>query len=367
MISRKAEILLALIRTSFGRESGDFSIPENLPWGKLWNLAYEQGVSAIVADAVQKLYDRPGGFATNLDDDNYEDLRYELLSTPISYEDTWKAYLESISSYAAICADAGLPMMILKGYGLSLFYPKPLLRTCGDVDVWMRGEYERVDDFFYSKTGIRPERSSHHSIFEFKGFKYENHITILDIESHSSNLRCEKELQELSKTDFTKVELGGRELLLPGAEFNCRYLLKHSAEHFAVEKMSLRQLLDWGFFVENSHFDWDGLRSFVRREGMTRFLDCLNGICVRYLGFDPAKFPIIVNDEALQDRVLSDMITPEFDDKIPSEDKLVSYAIAKTRRMLVNRWKYAITSSESLISLYLRFARKSLRRRHGKG
>jgi hypothetical protein len=150
------------------------------------------------------------------------------------------------------------------------------------------------------------------------------------------------------------VEVGGQRVFLPSVKLNSVYLLRHMANHFATEKISLRQLLDWALFVEKNvaEIDWGYVTDFARRTNMLRFLSSVNMICVRELGFAEEQFPVPCPDEALAARVLGDILSPEWQGEIPPQSEKLRYELAKTRRLWHNRWKYRIVYDETLLQSF---------------
>ena len=80
--------------------------------------------------------------------------------------------------------------------------------------------------------------------------------------------------------------------------------------HFAAEGITLRQLLDWAFFVEkhNKEINWIWLEGVLEQYGMKRLYDVYNAICVADLGFDSKLFPRVQFYHLLKDRVLQEIL-----------------------------------------------------------
>ena len=135
------------------------------------------------------------------------------------------------------------------------------------------------------------------------------------------------------------------------------------ANHFATEKITLRHLLDWALFVEKNAeaIDWQFVTDFASRTNMHRFLSAVNRISVRDLGFSGDHFPVPFPDEALASRVLGDILSPEWQGEIPPMKDKVSYAIAKSRRLWHNRWKYRIVYDETLWESFWTLARNRIK------
>lgn len=72
-----------------------------------------------------------------MDSPELEDLKYEWFGSVFQAEADYKKYVEDIASLAKAYSEAGIEMMVLKGYGLSLNYPVPAHRPVGDVDVFL--------------------------------------------------------------------------------------------------------------------------------------------------------------------------------------------------------------------------------------
>ena len=144
------------------------------------------------------------------------------------------------------------------------------------------------------------------------------------------------------------------------AEF-CVFAPAHGAS-FAVEKITLRHILDWALFVRAnaSKIDWDFVYGYAKDSGCSPFLNCLNGICVEPLGFAAEDFPVKERNGKLQLRMLADILHPEFQEEIPDSTHTLRYAIAKTRRILANRWKYRMVSEERIVTTIWNLAKKRI-------
>lgn len=89
----------------------------------------------------------------------------------------------------------------------------------------------------------------------------------------------------------------------------------------------------------------------------TDFLDAINGICVNALGYQADKFPIEHQDDKLEHKVLSEILTCTDNPHHPQPEcsfmEKVSYDFHKASRMWKNRWKYKIVYDESLLESFL--------------
>ena len=81
---------------------------------------------------------------------------------------------------------------------------------------------------------------------------------------------------------------------------------------------------------------------------MHRFLYAMHAICVDYLGLPQSKAPSFDRDKQLEDRVLGEILSPEFSDEKPQNAGYISSWIFMFKRWWSNRWKHKIVYREGL-------------------
>ena len=265
------DAFLRLMRLGIGHAEGadvtDFPQLGAEDWKALKNLAEEQGLSAIVLDGLDKLN-------TNLTDGANQIpklLRLEWIGEVLqNFEQRYAQYEKAIGSLAGFYNQHGFKMMVLKGYACSLDWPTPKHRPCGDIDIWQFGQWREADaalsSWFKSQNGSTVQGSKteidnshhHHTVFYWRDFMVENHYDFINVHHHKSNAEFEKILKDLGSDDTFGVELYGQKVYMPSPNLHALFLLKHSMMHFASEGITLRQLLDWGFFVKahGKQVDW---------------------------------------------------------------------------------------------------------------
>lgn len=338
------ESFLSLVRLGIGHSA---SIPTGVDWNVMEVLAAEQGLSAIVLDGIEKF---PEGHRPQ----QIQLLNWigEVLS---SYENNYVEYEKAIEHLAYFYNTHGFKMMVLKGYGLSLNYPKPSHRPCGDIDIWLFGRQKAADTILAGNTDIRIDTSHHHhTVFEWQGFTVENHYDFVNVHAHKSSKELEVIFKELGYDDTHIVEINGEKVYLPSANLHALFLIKHMVSHFAAAEISLRQVLDWAFFVEEhaKEIDWKWLVDLLDKYHMKDFYNCINTICVGDLGFDVNIFPNVQFNPAMKDKVLHDILNPEYGSS--EESGLFKRIAYKWRRWKGNEWKQRLCYDESRWSAFWR-------------
>ena len=337
------ETFFSIIRLGIGHNA---YFPQNLvDWKAVEALALQHGLSAILVDGIERLPEdkRPPKMS----------LLQWIGGVLQNYEQRYGLYCKTLAELAGFYNALGFKMMVLKGYSCSLDWPKPNHRPCGDIDIWQFGQQKEADAALTKEKGIKVDTSEHHhTVFYWGDFMVENHYDFINIYHHKSNTEYEAILKDLGQDDTYFIESYGEKIYLPSPNLHALFLLKHLMGHFAAERTSLRQLLDWGFFVKaHSHaVDWSFVIGVLDRFGMKELFNIFNAICVEDLGFDSEIFPTVQFSPNLKTRVLNEILSPEYGEKLPK--RLIPRALFKLRRWHGNAWKHELCYKESMWSAF---------------
>lgn len=359
--------LLALIRFAV---NGNFIQDvkwSNVDWTYLFKQSNQQAISAFVIDSLQKCLlslSLPKELLLVNESISEKQKRMQWFGQVFAYERFYAKHEKSMIELARLYANKDIRMMVLKGYGLSLDWPVPSHRAVGDLDIYVFGRWKEADALVEKECGIRVEAGhEHHTVFSFWGVAVENHYDFINTKAHRDAPRIEARLKILAEKDYKEIEVQGEKICLPSADFNAIFLMRHMGQHFAGEYLNLRQVLDWGFFVR-AHYDevnWNDTVAFLKEIGLYTFFNQINAICVDYLGFDEAVFPSIERKEELEERIIADILHPEFAEEKPSSG-LLSILAFKLRRWWHNRWKHPLVYKEWLLPMFLTLLWSHLRR-----
>lgn len=341
------EEIFSLIRLGIGHTS--LPLSDSIDWAAIQVLAEKQGLSGIVLDGIEELRSRKVKVALP---DKLELAQWigEVLQ---GYEYRYEMCCRAIAGLAAFYNDRGFKMMVLKGYACAMDWPKPEHRPCGDIDIWQFGQQKKADAALAKAKGVEIDSSHHHhTVFYWDDFLVENHYDFINVHHHKSNAEVERVLKVLARDDSRSVQVLGEKVYLPSANLHALFLLKHTMMHFAAEWISLRQLLDWGFFIDAHHqeIDWPWLLEKLDQFGMTTMFNIFNAICVEDLGFDAAVFHQVQFNPFVKDRVLNEILEPEFGDALPN--RMIPRLVFKFRRWRANAWKHKLCYKESMWSAF---------------
>ena len=334
---------MALVRQGFGHESRALS--QEVDWTAIKALADTHGLSAIVLDSIEHLPEskRPP-----------QVFLFEWIGEVLqNYEYLFDQYGKAISELAGFYNQHGYKMMVLKGYACSLDWPNPKHRPCGDIDIWQFGKQKEADAVLTKEKGVKIDTSHHHhTVFEWGGFSVENHYDFINVHHHKSNFEFEKILKKLGEDDLHTVEVNGEKVYLPSPNLHALFLQKHLMMHFASEGIMLRQVVDWGFFVEKhgKDVDWDYVKNVLDRFGMFQMFNVINAICVEDLGFEAGIFPYVQFCPFLKDRIFNEIMSPEYSLEEPKG--LLRRIVFKYRRWKAGEWKHKLCYKESMWSAF---------------
>ncbi len=145
----------------------------------------------------------------------------------------------------------GFACHILKGSSVARYYPVPLRRTSGDVDVWLDGTREEIYDFArkFDKDGKLYGVNYHHIHFHLMDDVHiEVHIWPSSLSSPLRNRRLQK---------FCNLHRPTMDTDMPSLAFDRVFILLHGFQHLCGHGVGLRQLMDYYYVLKQSFDDND--------------------------------------------------------------------------------------------------------------
>ena len=299
----------ALLRSSLA----DYHIDEvelqdmdNVQWEKIFHLSYPHHLTALLYDSIRKLPQNGGLPSDTL-------LKFAVVTDKIEREYLHKRQV--VAELSRFYRQHGITMMLLKGVGLSEYYPVPCHRSFSDVDIFLYGETQKADRLLKQEFSIKICNDvHHHTTFKYKGVLVENHYDFINTHDHRSAKQLDAVFKQLAAE--------------PG-------------------RIILRHLCDWMMFLnrEHTHIDFKQVELFYRQFNLYKFADAVNGILIDRLGLDAAMLPPFERNHELENRIFNDIVSPEFQIKRPAAGTM-RIVVWKIRRFIANRWKHKIIYSE---------------------
>ena len=247
------ELFFELIQVAIGRRAYLSHTPEAKEWEMLYHMAENQAVLGVCFAGVKRLQEF----------DN---------SVPVSLYMQWLAMAAQIqqrnedmdkktAEVWALLNNVGLECAVLKGQGVAEIYEirdeelgirnnsLGMLRQSGDIDVWVKGGFDVVNDFV-QKT--RPTDDVAYHRFHYNMYpdtEVELHHRPTLMRNLFDDRRLQRWCDSFGTDTFVMTDKG---FTIPSLEFNRIFILTHIYRHFLFEGIGLRQLMDYYFVLKAS-------------------------------------------------------------------------------------------------------------------
>lgn len=173
----------------------------------------------------------------------------------------------------ALLEKDGWDNVILKGQGVAMLYPEPLLRVSGDIDVLVKGKRAEIISYLKKRCGGPLTINVQEAVCPF--FEHsvvEIHFTPALLCFPVANRRLQRFTRQQTEMFTQSVELpehAGR-IHVPPRVFNAVYLLTHIYRHLFGEGIGLRQVVDYYFFLKSQNLTGNEREEVVRILGKLR-------------------------------------------------------------------------------------------------
>ena len=261
------QLFFELLRIAIGKQQKFTFLPNVVQWRELYHLSVHHTLSGVIFPAIECLPEdqRPPKDVL---------LQWYMMKESIVTRNRLlnKRAVETIAYFQ----NHGFDCCILKGQGIATLYPNPLLRTSGDIDVWLNGGRERIYNFTRNSGKLEGLTYIHIHYPLYEDVEVEAHVTPRYLFALIENLRLQRYFDKCSKEQFDHhVELPENMGIInaPTDEFNRLYILLHIYGHLFGEGIGLRQVLDYYYVLLQPVTEESKMRTIdmLRKLKMLRF------------------------------------------------------------------------------------------------
>lgn len=241
----------------------------------------------------------------------------EWLSEAATCEQRSRWMDRQVAKLAQLLDEGGVRYAVMKGQTCAHFYPRPLLRRTGDIDVYVpAADYEHARTLL-SGTGLQlKELTMLHDTYVKGTLVVELHFEVNKLQWPASDRR----LRALTTVDFDAcgqpdrfLPIGGRAVRTLPAELNMVLLTAHSLHHVISGGLGLRQVADWQLVLTGTaaELDFPRLLRLLRELHLLRMFRVLAYVNVTHLGMSKelfAKHGLCIDDRrtrCLSSRLIS--------------------------------------------------------------
>ena len=210
--------------------------------------------------------------------------RYCLLQ-----QSQWVRVMFAQDEIIRLLEDHSIPLVIIKGAAAAMYYPYPILRSMGDVDLLVkRADMERTAELLEANgfTLTHEKRTDlHHYSYSKNDISIELHRRLGVVDNEDEELL--KLFEDGIDNRIWQVIEGKYKVPVLPPLLNGLVLIFHINQHLRGG-IGLRQIVDWMMYVNQlSDAQWKELRILLKHVGMEKLALTTTSMCRKYLGLEP--------------------------------------------------------------------------------
>ena len=341
-----ATLFFELLQIALGQQTQLSAVPTLAQWHELYRMAQKQTLVGVLWAAIERLpaEQRPPKEVL---------LQWFMMKERIVKMN--RLLNQRAVETAAYFRSEGFSNCILKGQGIATLYPDPLLRTPGDIDIWLGGGREKVYAFARDRVGLQGLTYQHIHYPLHKDAEVEVHTTPGVLYAPMANHRLQRYFEACAGEQFShEVALpeGVGSISVPTAEFNRVYILLHIYMHLFGEGIGLRQVLDYYYVLRQSATAESRERTVatLRQLRMLRFARAMMWVQQEVFGLEE-EYLLVTPDEREGRFLLSEIMLAgnfgKYDERIDraSHHKL----LPRLWNSLLRNWKFFVRYPHEII------------------
>lgn len=333
----KRELVFDLIRLSVGDNSNaNFGSLTNLDeesWTWVYNMLAMHGVAAIVCSGIER---NTYGIKPPAD------VLVNFVAADMKSKRSYARLQNLTNKLENLMKANNVKCLLLKGFSLAEYYPKPELRNFADIDIYAPNAEKKVDDIFMSKGVDVHTHFYRHSHVTLGGVKVENHHYLLDVRGRKTLAVLDADLKSVATEHLSSFENAG--LYYPDARFSLIFNLHHAMSHFIYEGISFKFLVDWIYFLrkEKTLLETDDIAKTLNQHRLLKFAAVMSYVSVKHLGLDIEYVPEYLRREmnalkpSVKERFIDDLFRPL---EVVHKKNIVAERLNSVRRIIRASWK----------------------------
>ena len=203
----------------------------------------------------------------------------------------------NLHALCQLMKDNGITNIVVKGQTIGALYPKPLLRTVGDIDFYIPAkQFQKAQQLIENAWNVEAKETKEmHVSFKYNDTEFEMHRFLREF----PNKKMQKAFNELMDTyPPYPVEVEGQEVPTLMPTMNVFYTFLHLYHHFIKLGVALRQLCDLTMLLHHhrDNIDKELLIKTLDDFGFTKAFRAIGTILICKLGLPQEEFPLPIND-----------------------------------------------------------------------
>lgn len=283
------QVFYELIQVAIGRRTSLSHIPTAKEWEMLYRMAENQAVLGVCFAGVKRLQE--------FDYCVPVPLFMQWLAMAAKIQQCNEDMDRKTAEVWALLNKAGLDCAVLKGQGVAELYgirneelgirnySLGMLRQSGDIDVWVKGGFDVVNDFV-QKTRPTDDVAYHRFHYDmYNDTEVELHHRPTLMRNLFDDRRLQRWCDSFGADTFVMTDKG---FAVPSLEFNRIFILTHIYRHFLFEGIGLRQLMDCFFVLRarNNNLNLDLNNKLLRELRLMRFAAAVMWVLSHVFGLE---------------------------------------------------------------------------------
>ena len=294
---QKYESYQDFIRYSIGNVSSFPDSINGIDWSDFYDFCLRQGIAGLVLDGLEH-----SGLKIP------QDILFDWIGTVEAIKATNQIVEKRCVEISQFWAKQGYRSCILKGQANAMMYPKPLLRSPGDIDIW-------VDESKYNKVRIEEiiqiaqlkapdgHYSLHHVTMPiYDDTSVEVHYRPVFLENWWRDKRLQQYINKVMDAQFeNRITLSDGNSVINGLtdEFNAVFLLLHMWHHLLSTRNNYKQLIDYYYLLQRgfSSEQKGQIECLFQELGVLKYAQGIMWIEHHVLGLDNQYLLVVPNGE----------------------------------------------------------------------
>lgn len=294
------EVFLELLRA--GMWSRKPVVPQDFSdWGSVVRLAKIQSVLGVVGQAM--LSDKD--IAARMP----QELKAKVKKFVMSNLLTHNLLNTTVIKVVSVLREGGVESVLLKGQGLARNYPRPELRQCGDIDLYVGFENAERAYELLAPIAVKMDDKA------YVNFGKHFHVTMpggVEVEVHRyTDTHFTKRLRDAYQAASDKgttenlvaCDFAGTLVNTPSDDFNAFFIFNHLFHHFLTSGIGFRQFCDWMMFLHTrkGRLDLEYLHNLLTEMELMMPWQAFGCVLTDVLGMPEEDFPFF--DKAQESKV----------------------------------------------------------------
>lgn len=290
-ISLSARQMLALARSSLWQKPVDEALfaGTSVDWQNIAKLALQQTIGSLVCEGALSLppYLHPS-----------KEWKQRALAFMESNRRTHILVDSCAAEAVGRLKGEGIEAIMLKGQAYSRAYPRPDMRQCGDIDLYV-GEnnyypaYEAAKRFGWKCEEKFIPGAKHYGC-RINGVRIELHRMAGKLSLNSSDRKFQQwSNKQLSFSEMT-IPIGSEDIPVPIPMFDIVFVFLHLYHHFLSGGIGLRHVCDWTMLMHahSKEINLSELKEILKEFRLMRAWKYFAPIAVDYLGLPKSECPL---------------------------------------------------------------------------